>query len=85
MKPFEHLESPAAIISKNPYENLEPGKTGIENKRQLFIDNRQNLCEHGGLHTIISRKEKYIPGKVYNTMKEIFIKNWESKSVLRFN
>ena len=34
---------------------------------------------------MISRKVKYIPGKVYNSMKETFINNWESKSVLGFN
>ena len=50
-----------------------------------MIDSRQNLCEHGGLHPMIARKSKYIPGKVYNYMKETFIKNWESKSVLGFN
>ena len=54
-------------------------------KKIFFIDNRQSLCEYGGLHPIIARKGKYIPGKVNNTMKEKFIKNWESKSVLGFN
>ena len=34
---------------------------------------------------MIARKGKYTPGKVYNAMKLIFIKNWESKSVLGFN
>ena len=53
----------------NPYEHLESEKTRIENKRQFLIDNRQNLCEHGGLHPMITRKGKYIPGKVYNSMK----------------
>ena len=32
-----------------------------------------------------ARKGKYTPGKVYNYMKEKFIKKWESKSVLGFN
>ena len=32
-----------------------------------------------------TRKEKYIPGNVYISTKETFIKNWESKSVLGFN
>ena len=50
-----------------------------------MIDSGQNLCEHGGLHPMIAQKGKYIPGKVYNSMKETFIKNWESKSVLGFN
>ena len=39
-----------------------------------MIDNRQNLCEHGGLHPMISREGKHTPGKVYNSMKETFIK-----------
>ena len=31
-----------------------------------------------------TRNGKYIPGKVYNSIIETFIKNWESKSVLEF-
>ena len=50
-----------------------------------MIDNRQNLCEHDGLHPMTARKIKYIPGGVYISMKEKFIKNWQSKSVLGFN
>ena len=69
----------------NPYEHLESEKTRIENKSRFLIDNRQNLCEHGGLNTMIAQKVRYIPGKVYNSMKKTFIKNWESKSVLGFN
>ena len=60
-----------------------------ENKNReqniFSIDNRKNLCEHGGLHPMIARKGNYIPGKLYNSMKETFIKNWESKSVLGLN
>ena len=69
----------------NPVEHLESEKTIIENKRQILINNRKNLCEHVGLHPMISKKRKYIPGKVYNYMKETFRKNRESKSVLGFN
>ena len=58
----------------NPYEILESEKTRIQKKRQFLIDNKQNLCDNGGLHTIIARKVKYITGKVYNTIKEAFIK-----------
>ena len=58
----------------NPVEHFKSEKTRIENKRQFLIDNRKNLCEHGGLHPMISRKEKYIADKVYNTTKEKFIK-----------
>ena len=47
-----------------PVEYLESEKTGIENKSQFLIDNRKNLCEHGGLHPMIERKVKYIPGKL---------------------
>ena len=69
----------------NPVEHLESEKTRIENKSQFLIDNSQNLCEHGCLHPMIARKGKYIPGNAYISMKENFIKNWESKSVLGFN
>ena len=48
-------------------------KTRIDNKRN-FIDNRKNLCRHGGLHPMIVRKGKYIPGKVNNSIKYFFIK-----------
>ena len=41
---------------------------------QYFIDNRQTLCEHGGFNPMIKIKGKYISGKVYNNMKETFIK-----------
>ena len=34
---------------------------------------------------MIAIKGKYIPVKVYNNMKETFIKKWEYKSVLGFN
>ena len=33
---------------------------------------------------MIAIKGKYIPAKVYNSMKETFINKWESKSVLGF-
>ena len=79
---FDGLKS---IISMNPVEHLESEKSTIENKRQIFIDNMQNLYEHGGFYPMIERKVKYVPGKVYNYMKETIMKNWESKSVLGFN
>ena len=53
----------------NPYEHLQSEKTRIENKSQFLIYNRQNLCEHGGLHPITAQKGKYIPGNVYISMK----------------
>ena len=58
---FDELKS---IISMNPVKHLELEKTRIENKRQFLIDNRQNLCECGGLYPMISKKGKYIPDKV---------------------
>ena len=67
---FDGLES---IISMSPVEHLESEKTIIYNKRQFLIDNRKSLCERGGLHPMIARKGKYIPGKVYNSMKETLI------------
>ena len=52
---FDGLKS---IISINPYENLEPEKNKNREKIHFFIDNRQSLCEHGGLHPMIARNEK---------------------------
>ena len=40
------------------------------------------LCDHDGLHPMIARKGKYIPGNVYNQMKGIFIKYWKANSLL---
>ena len=69
----------------NPYEHLLSEKSRIENKSQLLIDNKQNLCEHGGLHPMTARKGKYIPVSVYIYMKDTFINNWQYKNVLGFN
>ena len=69
----------------NTYEHIQSEKTRIENKSRFLIDKRRNLCEHGGLHTMTARKGKYIPGNTYISMKETFIKNWQSKSVFGFN
>ena len=44
------LDGLKSIISMNPYEHLLSEKSRIENKSQFLIDNKQNLCEHGGLH-----------------------------------
>ena len=63
---FDGLKS---IISMNPYEHLESGETRIENKSQFLIDNRENVCEHGDLFPMIARKEKYILGKAYTSIK----------------
>ena len=79
------LDGLKSIISMNLYEHLQSGKTRIENRSRFCIDNRKTLCEHCGLHPITSRKVKYIPGNIYISMKETFINNWESKSVLGFN
>ena len=68
------LDGLKSIISINPYEHLLSEKSRIENKSQFLIDNKQNLCEHGGLHPMTARKGKYIPGNVYIYMKETFIK-----------
>ena len=69
----------------NPYEHLLSEKSRIENKSQFLIDNKQKLCEHGGLHPMTSQKGKYTPVNVYISIKDTFIKNWQSKSVLGFN
>ena len=68
---FDGLKS---IISMNPVEHLELEKTRIENKSKFLIDNRKNLCEHGGLHPMIKIKVRYITVRVYNYMQEKIIK-----------
>ena len=62
-------------------------KTIIDKKRQILIDNKQCLCEHGGLHQMISGKGKYIPSSVQNHMKETLVKKLRiSECVgIRFN
>ena len=40
------------------------------------------MGDHGSLHPMIAKKERYIPVNVYNKMKEIFIKNWKDSSLL---
>ena len=40
------------------------------------------MCDHGGLHPTKERKGKFIPGNLYNQMKEIFIKDWNMKRLL---
>ena len=52
------------IISMNPYDNLESEQSRKEKDRHFMIDNRQCLCEHGGLNLMIARKGKYIPVNV---------------------
>ena len=73
------------IISMNPNDHLESGKTIMKKNKLFLIDNKQCLCEHGVLHLMVERKGKYIPGNVHNHMKETFIKNWLSLSVLGCN
>ena len=55
----------------NSYDHLESEQARIEKKRHFIIDNKQCLCENGGLHPMIARKGKYIPENVYNNMKKI--------------
>ena len=50
-----------------------------------MIDNKQHLCEHGGLHPMTAWKGKYIPDNVYTSMKDTFYKKLQSKSVLGFD
>ena len=69
----------------NPYEHLLSEKLRTKKKSQFLIDNKQHLCEHGGLYPITSRKGKYIPDSVYTSMKDTFNKNLQSKSVLGFD
>ena len=69
------LDGLKSIISMNPCEHL----------RQLLIVNKQHLCEQGDLHPMTVQKGKYIPDNVYNSMKDIFNKHLDSKSVLGFD
>ena len=71
-------------ISMKPYDHFESGKKK-EKKRQFLIDKKQCLCENGGLYPITAIKGKYIPGNLYNHIKETFIKNWRCLSVLGFD
>ena len=63
-----------SIISMNPYEHLLSEKSRIENKSQFLVDNKQNLCEHGGVHKMTAQKGKYIPVNVYIYMEDFFLK-----------
>ena len=54
---FDELKN---IISMNPYDHIESGKTRMEKKRKFFIYNKQFLYEHDGLHPMIAIKGKYI-------------------------
>ena len=53
-----------------------------DEKKYLIIGNKGCLCYHGGMHKMKERNVKYIPGILYNKMKEIFIKDWNMKSLL---
>ena len=64
----------------NPYDRLESEQTRIGNKRHFPIDNKQYLCDHSDLHIMIARRSEYIPGNIYNQMKETFIKNCKAKN-----
>ena len=46
----------------------------MEENSHFPIDNKDFSCDHGGLHPMIARKNKYIQGNAHNQMKEIFIK-----------
>ena len=65
----------------NPYDRLESEQTRIGNKRHFPIDNKQYLCDHSDLHIMIARRSEYIPGNIYNQMKETFIKKWKAKKI----
>ena len=65
-----------------PLGPLRIRKTRIEKNGHFLINNKQWLCEHGGLHPMIERKVNYIPVNAYNNTKETFIKNWRFLSVL---
>ena len=69
----------------NPYEHLLSEQLRTKKKSQFLIDNKRHLCEHGFLHPMTAQKGKYIPDNVYTSMKDIFNKKLQSKSVLGFD
>ena len=69
------------IISLNPYKNLESEQMRRDKKKNI-IDSTQCLCDHGCLHLMKLRNSNYIRGNLYNQMKEILIKDWNSKRFL---
>ena len=79
------LDGLKSIISMNPYEYLLSEQSRTKKKSLFLIDNKQHLCEHGGLHPMTARKGKYIPDNVYTSMKYTFNKKLQSKSVLGFD
>ena len=69
----------------NPYEHLLSEQLRTKKKSQFLINNKKHLCEHGFLHPMTAQKGKYIPDNVYTSMKDIFNKKLQSKSVLGFD
>ena len=59
------LDGIKSIISMNPYEYFLSEELRTKRKSRFLIDNKQHLCEHGFLHPMIARKDKYIPDNVY--------------------
>ena len=55
--------------SMNPYYHLESEQIRI-GKKTHFLDNKQSLCDHGGLYPMIAIKGNYISGNVYNQINE---------------
>ena len=60
------------IISMNPYDNLESEQTRIEGKRSFIIDNKDYLCDHGGLYSMIARKGN-IPQEMYTINRRQYL------------
>ena len=66
----------------NPLDRLESEKIKIDENRQFLIDNKWCLCDHGFLYPTKARKGGYIPENLYNLMKEVLIKDWNSNRAL---
>ena len=66
----------------NPYDKFRIITRNNIKKETFLNDNKKCLYDHGVLHIMISIKVKYIPGNVYNQIKEMLTKHWKAKSLL---
>ena len=59
------------------YEHLESEQARIYEKTHLIIYNIKCLCDHGGLHTMKSRKGQIYPRKCTQSNESNIYKNGE--------
>ena len=51
----------------NPYDHLESEQKRKDENRHYIFYNKECLCDHGGLHPMLSRKRKYTEEMKFNT------------------